>query len=47
MHYKLHLPAKNCACCGRPFTWRKRWRNNWEAVRYCSKRCRGAGKERQ
>ena len=35
------LPTKLCATCGRSFEWRKSWRNTWDEVRYCSKRCRG------
>ncbi|MAW01658.1 MAG: hypothetical protein CMI81_03670 [Candidatus Pelagibacter sp.] len=38
---KKKLPKKNCSSCGLEFTWRKKWRNNWENVRYCSKRCSG------
>ncbi len=38
---KEHLPTKVCAACGRPFAWRKRWARDWDAVRYCSDRCRG------
>lgn len=34
------LPTKPCTVCGRPFAWRKKWQNVWEAVRYCSDRCR-------
>ncbi|MEM8813117.1 MAG: DUF2256 domain-containing protein [Pseudomonadota bacterium] len=41
---KADLPTKICAICGRPFTWRKKWARDWEAVRYCSERCRRAGK---
>ncbi|MEY3000068.1 MAG: hypothetical protein RL648_282 [Verrucomicrobiota bacterium] len=37
---KAHLPIKMCPVCGRPFTWRKRWRECWEAVVYCSDACR-------
>jgi hypothetical protein len=37
---KQHLPQKMCAVCQRPFTWRKKWEKNWEAVTYCSERCR-------
>jgi len=37
---KENLPEKICARCARPFTWRKRWANCWDAVRYCSKACR-------
>ena len=35
-----NLPTKDCATCGRPFTWRKKWAKNWEQVRYCSEHCR-------
>ncbi|WP_186329281.1 DUF2256 domain-containing protein [Agrococcus jejuensis] len=33
---------KPCERCGRDFEDRKRWsgRDQWEAVRYCSRRCR-------
>ncbi|NNF51196.1 MAG: DUF2256 domain-containing protein [Gammaproteobacteria bacterium] len=37
---KSDLPQKLCPVCDRPFSWRKKWRNNWAAVRYCSERCR-------
>ena len=37
---KSNLPAKRCPTCGRPFSWRKKWAKDWEAVRYCSERCR-------
>jgi hypothetical protein len=37
---KQALPAKPCAACGRPMTWRKRWERCWDQVRYCSERCR-------
>ena len=33
-------PSKICPVCGKPFTWRKAWRNNWDSVIYCSDRCR-------
>jgi hypothetical protein len=39
MHRKPHLPQKICARCGRPFAWRRKWARDWEAVRYCSRRC--------
>ncbi|NJR79657.1 DUF2256 domain-containing protein [Sphingomonas corticis] len=42
-HRKPHLPTKTCAACARPFAWRKKWARDWDAVRYCSDRCRGAG----
>ncbi|MEN3971328.1 DUF2256 domain-containing protein [Sphingomicrobium sp. XHP0235] len=41
MRKKSDLPQKDCAVCGRPFTWRKKWANVWDEVRYCSERCRG------
>ncbi|MDO6597264.1 DUF2256 domain-containing protein [Oceanihabitans sp. 2_MG-2023] len=37
---KQHLPEKICIVCNRPFTWRKKWAKHWEAVKYCSVRCR-------
>ena len=30
---------KICVVCLRPFTWRKKWRNSWNEVKYCSKKC--------
>src|ERR1700712_4458711 len=32
--------AKTCAACGRTMEWRKAWAKNWEAVKFCSERCR-------
>ncbi len=40
---KQSLPQKPCAACGRPMTWRKRWRNTWDQVKYCSDDCRQRG----
>ena len=37
---KPYLPTKHCLVCKLPFTWRKKWRNNWDKVLYCSERCR-------
>ena len=34
------IPVKFCEVCGRQMTWRKKWRNNWDEVRFCSKACR-------
>jgi hypothetical protein len=42
MTKKGGLPQKTCLACGRPMAWRKRWAKNWEAVKYCSGRCRKA-----
>ncbi|MEC8323083.1 MAG: DUF2256 domain-containing protein [Bacteroidota bacterium] len=36
---KSHLPSKICVVCKRPFSWRKKWKRNWEFVKYCSKKC--------
>jgi hypothetical protein len=38
----LHVdrPTKTCLVCGRPFQWRRKWKDVWEEVRYCSERCR-------
>nr|WP_082649240.1 DUF2256 domain-containing protein [Ruegeria atlantica] len=42
MRKKADLPQKNCPVCRRPFTWRKKWENIWDEVKYCSKKCRSA-----
>ncbi|WP_431135394.1 DUF2256 domain-containing protein [Psychroserpens mesophilus] len=39
-HKKIHLPEKMCHTCGLPFSWRKKWKKNWDEVKYCSKKCR-------
>ena len=36
---KSNLPTKICATCGRPFEWRKKWRNCWDEVKYCGEKC--------
>ncbi|MAH85927.1 MAG: DUF2256 domain-containing protein [Rhodothermaeota bacterium MED-G12] len=41
---KSELPTKICPVCERPFTWRKKWKKDWEQVRYCSERCRRSKK---
>ena len=38
--FKSHLPTKLCPVCGLPFQWRKKWARNWDAVKYCSQRCK-------
>ncbi|MGA0057678.1 MAG: DUF2256 domain-containing protein [Pelagibacteraceae bacterium] len=38
---KEFLPEKTCPTCKRPFKWRKKWRLNWDKVKYCSKKCSG------
>ncbi|WPO81376.1 DUF2256 domain-containing protein [Chryseobacterium sp. JJR-5R] len=34
------LPSKTCEVCGLPFNWRKKWKKNWDEIKYCSERCR-------
>nr|WP_214650004.1 DUF2256 domain-containing protein [Palleronia pontilimi] len=34
------MPQKECSFCGRPFVWRKKWRRDWDSVKYCSDKCR-------
>lgn len=43
--FKERLPTKDCATCGRPFSWRKKWARSWDEVKYCSDRCRGEAKK--
>jgi hypothetical protein len=33
-------PTKVCCVCGRTFEWRKKWKGDWEQVKYCSQKCR-------
>jgi len=40
MPHHADRPTKICPVCGRPFQWRKKWRDVWQEVRYCSERCR-------
>ncbi|WP_404420155.1 DUF2256 domain-containing protein [Thalassospira australica] len=37
---KANLPYKMCVTCNRPFAWRRKWRDCWDGVKYCSVRCR-------
>tara|TARA_B100001029_G_C14920909_1_gene371935 strand:- start:476 stop:610 length:135 start_codon:yes stop_codon:yes gene_type:complete len=36
---KANLPSRICMVCKRPFSWRKKWENNWDNIKYCSKKC--------
>lgn len=36
---KENLPNKICVVCNRQFTWRKKWRKDWDKVIYCSNAC--------
>ena len=38
---KFDLPKKICPICKRSFSWRKKWKLNWDKVKYCSKKCSG------
>ena len=40
MRKKADLPTKVCACCQRPFAWRKKWEKNWDQIIYCGEKCR-------
>jgi len=44
-HNPNNLPIKTCACCGREFTWRKKWARDWPRVKYCSDACRREAKK--
>ncbi|MEM7783439.1 MAG: DUF2256 domain-containing protein [Planctomycetota bacterium] len=46
-HQKPNLPTKICSQCNRPFTWRKKWKRDWENVRFCSERCRRESKSQR
>ncbi|ESZ89395.1 DUF2256 domain-containing protein [Congregibacter litoralis] len=40
-------PEKVCPVCDRPFLWRARWKNNWDEIVYCSRRCSGERSRRR
>lgn len=40
MRKKADLPHKVCVVCGLSFSWRRKWSRDWDAVKYCSERCR-------
>ncbi len=44
MKKKSDLPTKICPVCEKPFSWRKKWKEVWDKVKYCSKRCSGSKK---
>jgi len=37
---KHDLTQKTCMICARPFSWQKKWKKDWEDVKYRSERCR-------
>lgn len=40
-----HPKTKICASCGREITWRRKWANSWDSVKYCSDACRRSKSE--
>ena len=36
--------AKDCLYCKKEFTWRKKWADNWDDVKYCSQACKKLAK---
>jgi hypothetical protein len=36
---KENLATKVCVVCKRSFTWRKKWKDVWDEVKYCSHAC--------
>ena len=36
--------AKDCLYCKKEFTWRKKWADNWDDVKYCSNACKESAK---
>jgi len=39
---KNGIAPKKCVTCGLEFEWRKKWRKDWDQVKYCSEKCRRA-----
>lgn len=35
--------SKTCVKCGRRIEWRRKWKDCWDEVKFCSERCRRAG----
>jgi hypothetical protein len=35
---------KQCVYCKKVMTWRKKWANNWDTVKFCSDKCKQASK---
>jgi hypothetical protein len=44
---KSYLDTKICESCGLPFSWRKKWKMNWDEVKYCSEKCRRKKSKKQ
>ncbi|WP_296236428.1 DUF2256 domain-containing protein [Psychrobacter sp. UBA5136] len=41
-HKKANLTQKTCPVGQRLFSWRKKWKMDWEQVIFCSEKCRHA-----
>jgi hypothetical protein len=41
LYTKTNLPEQQCAACGRPFAWRKKWARDWDNVKTGSERYKG------
>ena len=41
--FQMRRSRKICVVCGREIQWRKKWRNIWNQVKYCSHACRKTG----
>ncbi len=37
---KNKFENKICPICNRSFEWRKKWKKDWDNVKYCSQKCR-------
>jgi hypothetical protein len=42
--FKENLPIKICIACNRPFQYRKKWKECWDDVKYCSNKCKNLKK---
>ena len=38
---------KKCLCCEKIFTIRKKWKNNFDEIRFCSKKCKSEFKNQK
>jgi hypothetical protein len=38
------MEEKSCVCCGRRIEWRRKWKDCWDEIRFCSKACRRRGR---
>jgi hypothetical protein len=42
--FKQNLPTKICLNCNKPFQYRKKWKEVWEEVKFCSTKCKNQAK---